>query len=63
MLGVLIHYFLGEIKVEATFFLDLWGFIETTPSSLHKLLSIFGNGKKKQEILLPFEIKFLCLQG
>ena len=48
-------------KFEVAFF-DSWEIVESTLTSLHKLLSIFGNGKKKREILLLFGIKFLCLK-
>jgi hypothetical protein len=59
---MLILFTRNRKKARSGFFLVLWGIVESTPTSLHKLLSIFGNGKKKLEILLVFSIKFLCLK-
>jgi hypothetical protein len=53
ILGMLVHFEV-ERKSEMTFFLALLEFVGSTPAYLHKLLSIFGNGKKKQKILPPF---------
>jgi hypothetical protein len=51
-----------KIKPEFAFSLLPEEFGASTARSFHKLLSIFGKGKKMQQILPPFGIKFLCLK-